>query len=86
MKVVLMDKILVRGGNPISGKIQVAGAKNACLALMPLTILTSNNLLLRNVPQLSDVVTMKQLLISLGSLISHDEKMGTMSISSKELS
>ena len=57
-----MDSILVKGGQPLKGKINIAGAKNACLALMPLTLLTDEKLILTNAPRLSDINTFKQLL------------------------
>ena len=62
-----MDSILVTGGQPLIGSINIAGAKNACLALMPLTLLTEEKLILTNAPRLSDINTFKQLLTSLGS-------------------
>ena len=62
-----MDAILVRGGGPLSGQIPIAGAKNACLALMPATLLTDQPLTLTNAPRLSDIRTMTQLLQSLGA-------------------
>ena len=62
-----MDSILVTGGQPLKGSINIAGAKNACLALMPLTLLTEEKLILTNAPRLSDINTFKQLLTSLGS-------------------
>ena len=65
-----MDSILVKGGQPLKGKINIAGAKNACLALMPLTLLTDEKLILTNAPRLSDINTFKQLLNSLGSDVS----------------
>ncbi|MEM9637447.1 MAG: UDP-N-acetylglucosamine 1-carboxyvinyltransferase [Pseudomonadota bacterium] len=62
-----MDSILVRGGGPLSGQIPIAGAKNACLTLMPATLLTEEPLTLINAPRLSDIRTMTQLLQSLGA-------------------
>ncbi len=61
-----MDAILVRGGGPLSGAIPIAGAKNACLTLMPATLLSEEPLTLTNAPRLSDIRTMTQLLQSLG--------------------
>ncbi len=61
-----MDSILVKGGGALSGKISIAGAKNACLTLMPATLLADEPLTLTNVPRLSDIATMTQLLQSLG--------------------
>ena len=62
-----MDSILVRGGGPLNGQVPIAGAKNACLALMPATLLSEEPLTLTNAPRLSDIRTMTQLLQSLGS-------------------
>lgn len=65
-----MDSILVRGGTELRGQIPIAGAKNACLALMPATLLTDAPLTLTNAPQLSDIRTMTLLLQSLGVEVS----------------
>ena len=62
-----MDSILVRGGVALSGEIPIAGAKNACLTLMPATLLTGDPLTLTNAPRLSDIRTMSLLLQSLGA-------------------
>ncbi len=61
-----MDSIVVKGGTPLSGKIQIAGAKNAALTLMPATLLSEEPLTLTNAPRLSDIKTMTALLQSLG--------------------
>jgi len=65
-----MDSIIVRGGRPLEGQIAIAGAKNACLALMPATLLSEEPLTLTNAPRLSDIATMTQLLQSLGAEVS----------------
>ncbi len=62
-----MDQILVRGNGGLNGAIPIAGAKNACLTLMPATLLTDAPLTLTNAPRLSDIRTMTQLLQSLGA-------------------
>ncbi len=62
-----MDSILVTGNGPLSGKISIAGAKNACLALMPVTLLTDEPVTLTNAPILSDIKTADALLSSLGT-------------------
>ncbi|MEM9395650.1 MAG: UDP-N-acetylglucosamine 1-carboxyvinyltransferase [Pseudomonadota bacterium] len=76
-----MDQIAVRGGKALSGTIPIAGAKNACLALMPATLLSDEPLTLTNAPRLSDIATMTQLLASLGAEVSdlHDGKVLAMS-------
>jgi UDP-N-acetylglucosamine 1-carboxyvinyltransferase len=62
-----MDSILVRGGGELNGEIPIAGAKNACLTLMPATLLSDEPLTLTGAPRLSDIRTMTQLLQSLGA-------------------
>lgn len=62
-----MDSIVVTGNGPLSGTIPIAGAKNACLTLMPATLLSEEPLTLSNAPRLSDIKTMTQLLQSLGA-------------------
>ncbi|MFY0682338.1 MAG: UDP-N-acetylglucosamine 1-carboxyvinyltransferase [Thalassovita sp.] len=62
-----MDSIVVTGNGPLSGQIPIAGAKNACLTLMPATLLSEEPLTLTNAPRLSDIKTMTALLQSLGS-------------------
>ncbi|ANP37611.1 UDP-N-acetylglucosamine 1-carboxyvinyltransferase [Phaeobacter gallaeciensis] len=65
-----MDSILVTGNGPLQGQIPIAGAKNACLTLMPATLLSEEPLTLTNAPRLSDIKTMTQLLQSLGAEVS----------------
>jgi UDP-N-acetylglucosamine 1-carboxyvinyltransferase len=62
-----MDSIVVTGNGPLTGEIAIAGAKNACLALMPATLLSEEPLILTNAPRLSDIATMTTLLQSLGA-------------------
>lgn len=61
-----MDKIHIRGGIPLHGKIQVSGAKNAALPLMTACLLTNQPLILSNLPHLADIITMANLLIQHG--------------------
>ena len=58
---------MVRGSGPLNGKIPIAGAKNACLTLMPVTLLTDEPVTLTNAPILSDIKTADALLSSLGT-------------------
>ncbi len=76
-----MDSIIVRGNGPLNGQIAIAGAKNACLTLMPATLLSEEPLTLTNAPRLSDIKTMTELLSSLGAEVSslQDGKVQAMS-------
>lgn len=64
-----MDKILIRGGRPLKGSVQVRGAKNAALPLMAATILAEQACTLHNIPCLHDVFTMDKLLTSFGAKV-----------------
>jgi UDP-N-acetylglucosamine 1-carboxyvinyltransferase len=57
-----MDRIVIRGGQPLKGRIQISGAKNAALTLMPCALLTDEPLTLRNLPRLADIDTFGHLL------------------------
>ena len=76
-----MDSILVTGGSALHGEIPIAGAKNACLTLMPATLLSEEPITLTNAPRLSDIKTMGVLLESLGTEVTsmQDGKVLTMS-------
>jgi UDP-N-acetylglucosamine 1-carboxyvinyltransferase len=68
-----MDSILIRGGTPLKGEIDISGAKNAALPLMCAGILTDETLKLRNLPHLADIDTMAKLLNQLGVQISVED-------------
>jgi len=57
-----MDKIRIRGGNVLSGKLPISGAKNAALPLLAASLLTDDTLTLSNLPRLADISTMGNLL------------------------
>ena len=61
-----MDKIVIRGGRPLSGEIAIRGAKNATLPLMAAGMLTDERVVLSNVPKLADIETMASLLAQHG--------------------
>lgn len=61
-----MDRILIRGGNRLSGRIAISGAKNAALTLLPCALLTDEPLTLRNLPRLADVDSFGHLLNQFG--------------------
>jgi UDP-N-acetylglucosamine 1-carboxyvinyltransferase len=80
-----MDSIIVRGGAALSGQIAIAGAKNACLALMPATLLSDEPLTLTNAPRLSDIKTMTLLLQSLGVEVTSMQGGRVLALSSHDL-
>jgi UDP-N-acetylglucosamine 1-carboxyvinyltransferase len=62
-----MDKFVVRGGNPLLGTIKVSGAKNSALPCMAAAILTEDEVVLENIPQVRDIETERRLLTSMGA-------------------
>ena len=70
-----MEKLLIRGGNKLSGKIKCSGAKNAALPMIAATILSNEDVTLKNLPYLQDITTMFELLGSMGANITLDESM-----------
>lgn len=63
---VVQPKLEVTGGHRLSGEIRVSGAKNSALVLMAACLLTSDSLHLRNVPRLTDIACMGEILAALG--------------------
>ena len=61
-----MDKIVIEGGRPLEGVVKISGAKNAVLPVLAATLLTRGRNIIEGVPKVRDVVTMIQLLKSLG--------------------
>ena len=64
-----MDSLLIKGGIPLHGEVEVSGAKNAVLPIMAATLLTAEPCVIRNVPKLSDVKFMGQILTWLGAKV-----------------
>ncbi|MEQ3625452.1 MAG: UDP-N-acetylglucosamine 1-carboxyvinyltransferase [Celeribacter sp.] len=80
-----MDRIVVTGNGPLNGEIAISGAKNACLTLMPATLLSDQPLTLTNAPRLSDIKTMTELLRSLGVEVSSLQGGQVLAMSSHDL-
>jgi UDP-N-acetylglucosamine 1-carboxyvinyltransferase len=70
-----VDKLLIKGGTPLQGVISISGAKNAALPILAGTLLATEPVTIRNVPQLKDVATMITLLQSMGAQATFDEKL-----------
>lgn len=64
-----MDKIVITGGKPLRGKVQISGAKNSALPILASTILGGEECTITNVPCVVDVVTMGKLLGILGAIV-----------------
>ena len=79
-----MQKIVIEGGVPLKGDVEVGGAKNAALPLMCVSLLTSDEMIFHRVPALRDIRTTKQLLLQLGAQLD-DFTPGTVRIKAREL-
>ena len=82
-----MDKFLIEGGRPIEGRVLIGGAKNAALPAMAAALLTDKRVVLRNVPRVRDIVTMRSLLDELGAdtSVRHEHEGNRLVIQAREL-
>jgi len=62
-----MDKFVIRGGSPLLGTVRVSGAKNAALPAMAAALLTEEDVILENIPQVRDIETERKLLAAMGA-------------------
>jgi len=62
-----MDKLIIRGGEPLLGTVRVSGAKNAALPCMAAALLTEEPVILENIPQVRDIQTTRNLLAAMGA-------------------
>ncbi len=69
----MMEKFIIEGGKRLSGRVRVSGSKNASLPMMAASILTSDKVVLENVPRLDDVFTMMKLLKFMGCDVAFEE-------------
>ncbi len=82
-----MDKFLITGGCPLEGRVTISGAKNAALPAMAAALLTPERVVLRNVPRVRDIGTMRSLLDELGvdSSVTHEESGNRLEIETPKL-
>ena len=64
-----MDKFIINGGTPLRGEVQISGAKNAAVAIIPAAILAADKCILDNVPSISDVNVALEILADMGATI-----------------
>ena len=62
-----MDKLVIRGGEPLLGTVHISGAKNAALPCMAAALLTDEPVVLENIPQVRDIQTTRNLLAAMGA-------------------
>ena len=79
-----MSRLLIKGGNPLSGEVTVKAAKNAVLPILAATLLTEEECVIEDVPKITDIANMMTIMRSLGSAIDIGEE--CISVKNKELS
>ncbi|QKG85745.1 UDP-N-acetylglucosamine 1-carboxyvinyltransferase [Kroppenstedtia pulmonis] len=67
-----MEKLMIKGGRPLYGEVQVSGAKNSAVALIPATLLAESTTILENLPHIRDVLIYVEILKDLGAEISQE--------------
>lgn len=80
-----MDSLLIKGATPLFGEVRVSGAKNACLPMFAAALLTDEKCVLKNVPNLSDVRFMADIVRAVGAEVSNPSE-GVWEICAKNLS
>jgi len=68
-----LKKLVIKGGNRLTGKIKIGGAKNSVVALLPAAILSSDKSIITNVPNISDVYKLNEILSMLGAVVNYNE-------------
>ena len=75
-----MEKLVIRGGIPLRGDVNITGAKNAAVAILPAAILAEGVSTIENLPNIADVLILKRILESLGAIVEFDPASGLMRI------
>lgn len=69
-----MTNLYIQGGHNLEGDVQIDGAKNSILVLMAAALLTDEEVVLHNVPELTDINSLTDVLVSLGAKVSREYK------------
>jgi UDP-N-acetylglucosamine 1-carboxyvinyltransferase len=80
-----MDKIVIIGGENLKGEVKISGAKNAALPIMSATLLTKEECIIDNVPNLRDITTMSRILRTLGSRVNFNEEAQRLIIANRNI-
>lgn len=70
----LLEKFVIRGGKPLHGEIEISGAKNAAVAILPATLLAKDVFTIENVPDIRDINSMLQILEEMGAAVRYTGK------------
>ena len=80
-----MAKFIIQGKKPLKGEISVSGAKNAALKMIPASILAASPCLIKNVPEISDIEKLLEIMASIGAKIkfeNHSVRINTAEVKS----
>lgn len=69
-----MKQMILEGGHPLSGVIEISGSKNSAVALIPASLLTNGVIELINIPEISDIEALTEILVFLGAKITRENK------------
>ncbi len=64
-----MNKLIIEGGHRLQGEVEISGFKNAAVAIIPATVLAGDTCIIENLPEISDVKTLSEILIGLGATV-----------------
>jgi UDP-N-acetylglucosamine 1-carboxyvinyltransferase len=78
----LIEKLVIKGGIPLHGEVNITGAKNAAVAILPAAILAEGVSTIENLPNIADVLILRRILESLGAIVDFDPEAGVMRIDS----
>lgn len=81
-----MEKYIIKKSNPLNGYVKIDGSKNSSLPILAATLLTECECIIEEVPQLSDVIAMQNILLDLGSDTSFDKSTGTIKTKANKIS
>ncbi len=85
MKINLPKRLIINGGKPICGTVEISGAKNAVLGLMAGTVLTDKLVTLRNVPFITDVIDMVEMLKELGAEVNYQPRKKILEVQARKI-
>ncbi len=83
-----MKRMIIRGGNTLSGTIEISGSKNSAVALVPAALLSYGTVEIDNIPNISDIDALTEILTYLGAKVTRDDKkikIDTTSVENKEI-
>ena len=69
-----MEQYVIKGGNPLKGEVEIAGAKNAALAILAAAIMTDETILIENLPDVRDINVLLEAIAGIGAKVERIEK------------